>query len=88
MDKVREWRDVAREARAADETVDVARIHEMCVEKSADLDESDPRKKIKSRNALLGNMAKDQNADNAIFSELSSSPAAMEATNANDAYGA
>ncbi len=80
--------DVASEAVKAKETVHVGRIHELCHLKGSELPEDHVNHNFKGRDVFLGNQVKDQNADHAIFSELSSSPAAMEASNACYAYGA
>ena len=44
-------------------------------------------RKFKGRTAFQGNNVRDENADVALFSELGSSPATMEAGKAVDAYG-
>ena len=44
-DGVREWSDVARAAQNKNETVHLGRLFGICVEKSAELPDGDPRKK-------------------------------------------
>jgi hypothetical protein len=84
---VREWDDVCREAKAKGKKAHVGRIFEICVERGSELPESDPGRKFKGRVVFQGNDVKDENWDVALFQELSSSPATMEAGNAADAYG-
>ena len=47
----------------------------------------DPNRKYKGRVVFRGNNVKDQNYDQAIFAELGSAPATMEAGKAADAMG-
>ena len=44
--KVREWSDVAREARDKDQKAHVGRIFEICVEKGSELSPDDPARKL------------------------------------------
>ena len=85
--QVREWADVAREARTSGKTIHVGRIFEICVEKGSELAPDDVNRKFKGRVVFQGNNVHDQNWEAAIFNELGSSPAAMEAGKAVDAYG-
>ena len=48
---------------------------------------TDPLRKFKGRTVFQGNNVKDENNDTALFSELGSSPATMEAGKTLDAYG-
>jgi len=57
------------------------------VEKNAELGEDDPLRKLKARVVLQGNNVKDHNWDVAIFQDLSSSPATMQASKAVDFWG-
>ncbi|CAE7637278.1 unnamed protein product, partial [Symbiodinium sp. KB8] len=59
--------------------VHVGKIFEICVEKGSELPEGDPLRKFKGRTVFQGNNVKDENNDTALFSELGSSPATMEA---------
>jgi hypothetical protein len=86
-DAVREWKDVAHEARTTNTTVHVGRLCCICVEKGSELKEDDPKRKFKGRVVFLGNNVKDQNWDYAVFQELSSCPATMEGSRSADCYG-
>ena len=67
--------------------VHFARIFDLCVLKGSELPEGHPDRKYKGRAVLQGNDVKDQDWQAALFQDLSSSPAAMEASRAADAYG-
>ena len=84
---VKEWNFVATQARDSGKKVHVARLFEICVVKGAELDDSDSRKKYKGRAVLDGSWVKDENYDVALFNEMGSSPANMQAGKAVDAYG-
>jgi hypothetical protein len=58
-----------------------------CVEKNAELPLGDPNRKFKGRVVFQGNNVKDEDNNWAIFSELSSAPATMQAGKAIDAFG-
>ena len=75
--RVREWADVAAEARRAGTKAHVGRIFEICVEKGSELPVGDPGRKYKGRVVYQGNEVKDERSDYAIFEELSSSPSTM-----------
>ena len=62
-------------------------IFEICVEKGSELDPSDPQRKYKGRVVFRGNDVRDQNNDWAIFNNMSSQPATMQAAKACMAYG-
>ena len=62
-------------------------MFEICVEKGSELPAGQKLRKVKGRTAFQGNNVRDENADVALFSELGSSPATMEAGKAVDAYG-
>jgi hypothetical protein len=83
----REWSDVAREARESGEEVHVGMRFGFVVEKNTDLPTGDPRRKFKGRVVFQGNNVKNQNWENAVFSDLGSSPSSMEAGRLVDAYG-
>jgi hypothetical protein len=57
------------------------------VEKGSELPVGDPNRKYKGRVVFQGNQVKDECWDVAMFNELSSAPASMEAGKACDAYG-
>ncbi len=54
---------------------------------NAELNEGDPRRKFKGRVVFQGNNVRDQNWNVAMFQELSSCPATMDAARAADCYG-
>jgi hypothetical protein len=84
---VKEWRDVAGAARRAGETIHRGPVFAICVEKNADLPEDHPGRKYKGRVVFEGNYVRDQNWEAALFQELSSCPATMDAAKVADAYG-
>ena len=57
------------------------------MEKGSELPEGHVDRKFKGRAVLQGDQVRDQNWEAALFQDLSSSPAAMEASRAADAYG-
>ena len=59
----------------------------ICVEKNAELAEDNPAGKYKGRVVFKANQVKDENWEVAMFQELSSSPATMEASKVADCYG-
>ena len=59
----------------------------ICSKKGSELPEGGPDRKFKGRCAVQGNGVKDENPHAAIFQELSSSPATLEAAKSVDAYG-
>ena len=86
-DKPREWADVAAEASSTDSKVHVGTVFGICVEEASELDPSDPERTYKGRYVFQGNRVKDEYSETALFKELRSSPASMEASKAVDAYG-
>ena len=87
MASVREWDDVSSEAKKRGKKAHVGKVSEICVEKGSELPPNDPLRKFKRRTVFQGNNVRDENSDSALFSELGSSPATMEAGKALDAYG-
>ena len=85
--KVREYRDVAREAKAKEAKAHFGRIFEICSQKGSELPKGHPEQKWKGRSVFQGNKVSDENNDHAIFAELGSSPASMEAAKIIDVYG-
>jgi hypothetical protein len=65
----------------------MGRIFALCVEKGSELRPCDPARKFNGRVVFQGNNVRDQNWDAAIFQELGSAPASMEASKVADAYG-
>jgi hypothetical protein len=87
VEGVREWSDVCEEAREKGKKAHVGKIFEICVEKGSELPKGHKLRKFKGRTVFQGNSVKDGNSDAALFTELGSSPATMEAGKALDAYG-
>ncbi len=85
--KVKEWRDVAAQARNKGTQCHVGRIFAICVEKNAELPESDPSRKFKGRVVFQGNNVRDHNWEVALFQELGSCPATLEAAKVADLSG-
>ena len=85
--KVREWGAVSAEARRTGKACHVGRIFAICVEKNAELPKGHPSRKFKGRVVFQGNNVRDHNWDIALFQELSSCPATLEAAKAADVYG-
>ena len=65
----------------------VGRVFEICVEKGSELPKGSPLRKFKGRTVFQGNNVQDENSNTALFSELGSSTASMEAGKVLDAYG-
>ena len=84
---MRERRSVEAEARRKGLTMHFGRIFAICVETGSELPDGDPSRKCKGRAVFQGNNVRDQNFDVALFQDLGSSPATMEAGKATDAYG-
>ena len=82
---VREWRDVAREARAQGKEAHMGMLFEICVEKGSEL--APELRKYKGRVVFQGNQVKNQDWEAAMFQDLGSAPATMEAGKAADIYG-
>ena len=57
------------------------------MEKGSELDEKDPDHKFKGRYVFQGNRVKYEHSETALFNELGSAPASMEASTAVDAFG-
>ena len=87
QNKVKECRSIVEEARRKGEKVHIGRIFEICTLKGNELPEGDPNRKYKGRTCFQGNNVFDESSDYAIFAEMSSSPASMEAAKILDAYG-
>ncbi len=87
IDSVEELSSVKARAHRTGVTMHFGRIFGICVEKGSELPRGDKNRKFKGRYVFQGNEVKDQNWEAAIFQELGSSPAAMEAGNSCDFYG-
>ena len=79
IESVREWDDVRAEAKHKGKKVHVGKVFEICVETGLH--------KFKGGTVFQGNNVQDENSSAALFSELGSSLATMEAGNVLDAYG-
>ena len=86
-DTVQEWSTVSDGAKKKGKKIHVGKVLEICVEKGRELPQGNRLRKFKGRTAFQGNKARDENADVALFLELGSSPATMEAGKSVDAYG-
>ena len=85
--QVREYDQVASEAQKKKLKVHFGRVFEICTLKGSELQEGDPNRKYKGRSVFQGNKVLDENSDHALFAELGSSPASMEAGKIIDVYG-
>ena len=85
--KVREYRDVVAEAKHKNVKAPFGKIFEICSVKGDELPDGHPQKKWKGRSVFQGNNVQDENHDHAIFAELGSSPASMEAGKIIDVFG-
>ena len=65
----------------------IGRIFDLCVKKGHELPVGHEDRKFKGRVVFGGNDVWTQNRDIAIFQELASQPATLEASCAADAYG-
>ena len=93
-ESVREWNDVRAETKTKNDKAGkevikshVASIMEVNTEKNSELPATDKRRKLKCRVVYRGDATKDEHGMAAIFNELGSSPATMEATKAADCFG-
>jgi hypothetical protein len=86
ISSVREWYQVAKEATSANKKVHVGRIFPIVVEKNAELPTGHPDRKFKGRIVFGGDQVTDEHNATAIFQELATSPASLEASNILDAY--
>ena len=87
---VREWSEVAAEARNTGVVVHFGYLFGMMVEKNYELREIDPtdkRIKMKYRVVFRGNDVKDQNYDVALFQDMGSSASTMDASRSADMFG-
>ena len=84
---MREWADVAGDARRATEEVHMGMLFGFVVEKNPDLPAGDSRRKFKGRVVLQGNNVVNQNWEAAMLQDLGNAPATMEASRIADCYG-
>ena len=83
---VQELTDLKASAKRTGKRVHIGRIFELCHEKGSELPEGHPGRKFKGRVVFMGNQVRDEENNVAIFNELSSAPATMEAAKAADIY--
>ena len=81
-----EWSEVKKNLPKG-KTVHIGSLIELCYQKGSELADDDPGKKYKGRIVFAGDRVKDQNGAAALFEELASSPAGMEASKFCDVYG-
>jgi hypothetical protein len=84
---VREWGDVAAEARRKGEEIHFGYLFGICVEKNSELAPGNPSRKYKGRVVFQGNRVTNQNWEVALFNDMGSAPATMDASRAADCYG-
>ena len=73
--------NVIKDAVGLNKKVHFARIFPICSEKGSELPKGDPDREFKGRCVAQGNDARDENSHVAMFQELSSFPATLEAAN-------
>ena len=83
---VREWSDVAKEAQDAGLEVNFGHLFGICAEKNSELPLGHLQIKFKGRGVFQGNRVTNQNWEAAIFQDLGSCPATMEAPKTADFY--
>ena len=83
---MREWSDVADEARRTGAEAHMGMLVGFVVEKNPDLALGDPRRKFKGRAVFQGNNVVNQNWEAAMFQDLGNAPATMEASRIADCY--
>ncbi len=65
----------------------MGRVFALCVEKGNEIPAGDPARKFQGRAVFQGNNVRHHNWDAAVFQELGSAPASMQASKAADAFG-
>ena len=87
MESVCEWAKVRAKARRDNVEVHHGSLATIVVEKGAELPLGHAGRKFKGRTVFLGDQVRNQDGQSAIFEELSSAPAAMEAGRLCDLWG-
>merc|ERR1711980_52262 len=87
MSSVCEWEEVRRNARVKGQEVHHGSLATIVVEKGSELPQGHPGRKYKGRTVFLGDQVRNQDGHAAVFEELSSGPAAMEAGRFCDLWG-
>ena len=81
--------EVVKQAKAmppGEQEVHFGYLFGIMVEKGSEFPEGDPRRYFKYRVVFQGNNVRDQNWDVALFNEMASTPATMEASRIADIY--
>ena len=84
---VRQWADVAKEAKAKGVKAHMGNAFGICVEKGSEMPQGHKDRKFKGRYVYQGNQVVDEYQEAALFNELGSSPATLEGAKAVDAFG-
>ena len=87
VEVIRDWDEVSNEARSQNKEVHMGRLFGIMVQKGSELKDGDERKKYKYRVVFQGNNVVNQNWETALFQNLGSSPATMEAGKVCDMVG-
>jgi hypothetical protein len=84
---VKNWKEAIHHARNTKNSIHLGRMFGIMVEKNHELKVDDPARQFKYRVVFQGNNVFDQDYESAIFQDLGSSPASMEASRNIDCYG-
>ena len=87
VENAEEWNKVKQKANREGRTIHLGSMLELLYQKGSELPEDDKGRKLKGRVVFLGDRVKDQYGAAAVFEELASSPAGMEASKFVDCYG-
>ena len=82
-----EWDSVRRDAQQGGDEGHLGYLLGICVEKNSERADGDPLNKYKGRGVFQGNFVVNQNYDAAMFQDLGSAPATMEAAKIADFFG-
>ena len=82
-----EWGNVSREERSRNAEIHHAFLFGPMVEKGAEYDPGDPRKKFTYRVVLRGNDIKEQSFEVAVLQEMATTPTTLEASRFCDLLG-
>ena len=86
LKKARPWREIQREMNAKGKRIHLGSLCELVYLKGSELPEGHAGRKLKGRVVFLGDRVRDQLGAAAVFEELTSSPAGMEASRFCDLY--
>ena len=75
-----EWSDVSREARNTGTEIHLAFLFGFMLEKGAEFEPGDPRRKFKYRIVLRGDDVKNQSFEVALFQEMATTPTTLQAS--------